>query len=301
MVVAAALFSASLISRPREPAASAAASSPNLLFIGNFESGTFKPWGTPQCANYGQPTNATRAFGNFSIVSDIVGQGAYAARFDVPADPTHLTRCQVITNVPRQRRWRRLLLTDVLPAERLATGITPPQFGVIIAQLNHQRFGPGSPTSALLAFPDHVTLVMQTGITTTGKPAYQYVECRLEPLSVNLPKLYAVPPGMHWRLARTDHPRTLGDRQQRQDRRLAPHQGQEGLEEDGEPPRLPNSGGVSGRELPADHDRHDRRLSDAVSCADLGLARRVQPIRFLCRRGRAPSVILTVPGPGLQS
>ncbi len=47
--------------------------------------------------------NATRAFGNFSLVSDIVGSGAYAARFDLQADSTHLTRCQVITVGPSTR------------------------------------------------------------------------------------------------------------------------------------------------------------------------------------------------------
>jgi len=199
VVVAAALFSASMISRPKEPAASAAAASPHLLFNGGFETGSYKPWSMPQCANYGNPTNnATRAFGNFNLVSDIVGEGAYAARFDLPADPTHLTRCQVITKRPVNAGGDDYYSLMFYLPKGWTTGITPPQFGVIIAQLNYQGLGPGSPNISLIAFPDHVTLVMATGITTTtGTPTYQFSSnADVTTRYVNLPKLYAVPPGM---------------------------------------------------------------------------------------------------------
>ena len=123
--------------------------------------------------------------------------GAYAARFDLPADSTHLTRCQVITKRPVNAGGDDYYSLMFYLPDGWTTGITPPQFGVLIAQLNLQNLGPGGPTISLVAFPDHVTLVMQTGITTTGKPAYQYESnADIRSRYLNLPKLYAVPPGM---------------------------------------------------------------------------------------------------------
>src|SRR5581483_7807282 len=68
---------------------------PGLQFDGDFESGSYTPWNKPQCANYGH-VQTTRTFGNFSISSP-GGQGNYDGQFAVPADSTHLTRCQVLT------------------------------------------------------------------------------------------------------------------------------------------------------------------------------------------------------------
>ena len=81
VVVAAALFSVSLTSRPREPASSAA-SSPYLLFNGGFETGSYKPFHRPQCANYGQAPSV-KTFGNFFVVQSPVGEGADAAIVDL--------------------------------------------------------------------------------------------------------------------------------------------------------------------------------------------------------------------------
>src|SRR3954449_158665 len=75
-----------------------AAQAPPVVFDGSFETGSYKPWNTPQCANYGHvPT--TRTFGDFFIDRSRVGQGSAAGRFDLPADSAKLTRCEVF--VPR--------------------------------------------------------------------------------------------------------------------------------------------------------------------------------------------------------
>ncbi len=91
---------------------------------------------------------ATRAFGNFSVVSDIVGAGAYSARFDLQADSTHLTRCQVITARPVNTGGDDYYSLMFYLPKGWTTGTTSSQVGVIIAQLNYQNLGPGGPTIA---------------------------------------------------------------------------------------------------------------------------------------------------------
>jgi hypothetical protein len=162
VVVAAALFSVSLTSRPREPASSAA-SSPYLLFNGGFETGSYKPFHRPQCANYGQAPSL-KTFGNFFVVQSPVGEGADAGRFDLPADTTRGTRCELLA--PRTLNlggddYYTLML--YLPrgwktSASDATGF----WGVEIAQLNFEILW--GPTIALQAHDSHVTLALQTGV-----------------------------------------------------------------------------------------------------------------------------------------
>ena len=139
---------------------------------------------------------------------------------------------------------------------------------------------------------------MQTGITTTGKPAYQFNSNADNPSRyVNLPKLYAVPPGMQlgvWHEL-IIHAHWATDSSGKID---AWHRvkGQICLDEDRVVVRLPDLAGKPRRELPREHDRHDRRLSGLVVSADLGLARRVQQVSLLRRRCREPSVSETPVG-----
>jgi hypothetical protein len=169
------------------------------VFNGALEQGSYAPWSRPQCANYGQLNNTTRTFGNFFLDTSVVGQGKNSGRFDLPADASHLTRCGL--TIPRNvgagtDDYYSLMFY-------LPTGWTPGTaafWGVVIAQLNQQNLGPGGPTIALQAHSDHVTFVMQTGVASTTTPTHPYQYNSLADNAtnryVNLPSLYAVPPGM---------------------------------------------------------------------------------------------------------
>jgi hypothetical protein len=158
-----------------------------LLFNGGFDDGTYKPWQLPQCANYGHP-NTTRTFGNFYVTMSPVGQGRYAGRFQLPADPNHLTRCQVLA--PRAVNvggddWYSLML--YLP-KGWSTG-TNGFWGAEILNLNMEGMpGYGAPVD-LQAHNDHVTVALNSG--TCGSPC-QYRSNADSP-HANLPPLYAIP------------------------------------------------------------------------------------------------------------
>ena len=156
-----------------------------LLFNGNFDSGTYKPWELPQCANYGHP-NTTRTFGNFYVTTSLVGQGRYSGRFQVPTDQNHLTRCQLLArrtvNVGADEYYSLMLY---LPKGWSAG--TNGFWGAEILNLNWEGM-PGAPVD-LQAHEDHVTLTLNTG--TCGRPC-QY-RSNADAPKPNLPPLYAIP------------------------------------------------------------------------------------------------------------
>ena len=176
-------------------AASGQASPLPLLFSGGFETGAFTPWSQPQSSNYGYADNANVHFGPFNYDTQTVGQGTYSGRFDLPAWSGGRTRSQVITsrsvNTGGDDYYSLMFYVPV--------GWTPGAsafWGVSIAEFNFQNLGSGGPTIALQAHADHVTLVMQTGLTKTTAPAYRFRSNADSPGSSNLPPLYAIPPGM---------------------------------------------------------------------------------------------------------
>src|SRR5436309_15968730 len=60
-----------------------------ILFSGNWETGDISQWGGAQCANTGLPHDSYAQRGTLNIVTDIVAQGKYAARFDLPYGETN--------------------------------------------------------------------------------------------------------------------------------------------------------------------------------------------------------------------
>jgi hypothetical protein len=158
------------------------------LFRGNFESGTYKPFSTPECANYHQPPSPTRTFGNFFVVTSRSGQGHQSGRFDLPADTAKLTRCEMFS-----RRgigigaddWYSLML--FLP--KGWTAGTNAFWGVEVAQLNFENVW-GAPV-ALEVHADHVTLAVQAGRCSVLHCAWSTNADR--PGHGDLPPLYAIP------------------------------------------------------------------------------------------------------------
>jgi Polysaccharide lyase len=161
------------------------------LFDGGFEAGTFKPWNTPQCANYGQANNSTRTFGDFSVDSSNVGAGRYSGQFTLPADSTHLTRCQLITPRPINNGGDDYysLMFYIPPGWTPGTNAF---WGVSIAAFNFENLWGGPVQLQLHA--DHLTLAVQTGVC--GNSTCQYASNADSPGHPNLPPLYAIPPGM---------------------------------------------------------------------------------------------------------
>ena len=167
--------------------AHAAAAAP--LFVGDFETGSYRPWAQPQCANYGQPPG-TKTFGNFFIETSLVGQGRAAGRFDVPTDRKKLTRCEVFTTRPIGVGGDDYYSLMVYMPKGWSPGTTS-FWGASIAQLNFENL-PAAPI-ALQAHADHVTLVVQSGVCSTTTCQYR---SNGDAPSPNLPALYAIPKPM---------------------------------------------------------------------------------------------------------
>jgi hypothetical protein len=136
-----------------------------VLFTGDFETGNVSQWTWgAQCANTSSaPMLFTR--GTITVQSEVVAQGKYAARIDLPAAPGDKTACETLSKrtigvgtddyyglmVRFPSDWRE-------PA--------PGGGGVAIAQLNYQAIW-GSPVM-LIAHADHIALVLQSGLCNPG-------------------------------------------------------------------------------------------------------------------------------------
>ena len=161
------------------------------VFSGGFTAASYKPWATPQCANYGQPASTTRAFGNFLLDTSRVGKGPASGRFDLPADTAKLTRCELFTlrtiNVGSDDYYSQMIY---LP-NGWSTG-TGGFWGVEVAQFNWEGLW-GSAVD-LQAHSDHVTLALQTGVCANSR--CQWSSNADSPGNPNLPPLYAIPKPM---------------------------------------------------------------------------------------------------------
>jgi Polysaccharide lyase len=170
----------------------AQATAGTVLFNGNFETGNYSQWTwNAQCANTGTASDSTTTRGYFYAVSDIAAQGSYAGRFDLPADSTKKTGCEVL----RQRTLR--LNTDEFYAldVRFPTNWVEPDvgagsggWGLTFAQFNFQNIWAGP--LQLVAHADNIRVILQTGACVFGSGcAYTSGNGGTVPIA------YAVPPG----------------------------------------------------------------------------------------------------------
>jgi hypothetical protein len=178
--------------RPLAIASPSSTATAQTLFSSGFETGTYKPWTTGQASNYGQSNSTWMHFGSFNLDTQIVGQGRYSGRFQLPAWSGGRTRSQVYVGRPVNIGGDDYYSLMVYLPVGFTTG-TSSFWGVSIAELNFQSLGMGGPTIALQAHSDHVTLAMQTGVATTTFPNYGYRSNADSTGSPNLPALYAIP------------------------------------------------------------------------------------------------------------
>ena len=132
------------------------------MFRGDFETGNIAQWTWgAQCANTGVPSTASSVRGTISVQSEVVGQGSYGARFDLPAAAKAYTACETLA--------KRLIdlgsddyygLMVRFPSDWREP--SPAGWGLSLAQLNFEGIW-GAPVM-LAAHADHITLVMQSGL-----------------------------------------------------------------------------------------------------------------------------------------
>ncbi len=161
---------------------------PRIVFAGGFETGTYKPWSTPECANYAQPANPLYSFGTFFPQRSRVGQGSFAGRFDLPTDGSRLTRCEVATRRGINAGGDDFYSLMVYLPYGWSTG-TEGFWGVEIAQLNFQGYW--GPTVGLQAHTDHITLAVQSGVCANRH--CEYSSNADSPGKQRLPPLYRSP------------------------------------------------------------------------------------------------------------
>ena len=137
------------------------------VFVGDLETGKLSPWGA-QCANTGLASDQGIARGTVNLSVRLVGQGKYAARFNLPAAATN-NACELLATRPIglgtddyyglmvffPRNWREP---------------SPAGWGVLIAQFSFQ--GIHGPPAGLAAHGDHVEFVIQTGLCGSAGCAY---------------------------------------------------------------------------------------------------------------------------------
>jgi hypothetical protein len=145
-----------------------------VMFRGDFETGNLSQWtwGT-QCANTGVPSSRSSVRGTISVQTELVGQGRYAARFDLPAASVY-NSCEAL-----QKRRIGLGRDDYyglmvrFPSDWREP--SPVGWGLSLAQLNFENIW-GAPVM-LAAHADRVRLLMQSGLcksVSTRTPGCAY-------------------------------------------------------------------------------------------------------------------------------
>ena len=165
------------------------------VFVGDFDSGKTRPW-MAQAANYGYQDNDVVHFGDINVDDQVVGQGRFSGRFTLPAWRGGKTRSQLITPRPVNAGGDDYYTLMFYVPHGWTAG-TGSFWGVQIAQVNFESLGPGGPTVALQLHADHVTLVLQSGVTTKRFPYFQYRSNADSPGTPNVRPLYAIPRGMY--------------------------------------------------------------------------------------------------------
>lgn len=148
-------------SPPPPPPAQAPPSPEGSTWLrGDFETGDHSQWSWgAQCANTGVPSAGSVVRGTISVQSEVVAQGVFAARFDLPAASAK-NACETLAK--RQigvgtDDFYALMVR--FPAEWREP--SPARWGLSLAQLNFQNIW-GAPIS-LAAHGDHVALTIATG------------------------------------------------------------------------------------------------------------------------------------------
>lgn len=172
----------------------------SLSFQATFDSLLSSPLVTPQCANYGTPSQNSRYRGTWNYDSTIVGQGTESVRIDVPTTPSgySLTNCNDDTpatpNVLGADSYQGIMVY-------VPQGWTIPnssKTGVNFLELHFQNVY-GAPLTLQL-HPNSVVLALQTGACsnyTSTAPGCQYrgnLSCSKGTWTCE-PTTYAIPPG----------------------------------------------------------------------------------------------------------
>jgi len=174
---------------PPAPAPAPSPPSDRIEFTGDFETGDISQWTWgAQCANTGVPSSGSLIRGTISVQSEIVAQGTYGARFQLPA-AAGTTACEALAKrqvgVGTDDYYGFMVRFPADWREPSSAG-----WGLSLAQLNFQNIW-GAPVS-LNAHADHVALVMQSGrcnSVETSKPVCNYSSGR----NGNVAPMVAVP------------------------------------------------------------------------------------------------------------
>jgi hypothetical protein len=168
-------------------------------FNGDFESGDLSQWNWgSQCSNTGTSSDGSIVRGPVSVESSLVGEGGYAARFDLPANSLRQA-CEVLDHRPLVSDSYYSLMFN-LPGG----GQTTNSWGTTIAQLNYQGiWGPPeglfavNSTTLGEAAPNAVIMVLQSGFcysVYSASPGCTNVASVYQS-TLSMPAQYAVPPG----------------------------------------------------------------------------------------------------------
>jgi hypothetical protein len=169
------------------------------LFTGDFETGDLSQWNWgSQCSNTGTSSDGSIVRGPVSVESSLVGEGGFAARFDLPANGLRQA-CEVLDHRP--------LVTDTYYSLMFylpASGQTTNSWGTTLAQLNYQGiWGPPeglfavNSTTLGEAVPNAVIMVLQSGFcysVYSSSPGCTNVASVYQS-TLSMPAQYAVPPG----------------------------------------------------------------------------------------------------------
>jgi hypothetical protein len=131
-----------------------------LTFYGDFETGDPSQWTWgAQCANTGVPSDGAIDRGTITVQSEIVAQGKYAARFDLPA-ATVPSACETVRKrtLELSEQWYALEFRFPLDWQEPS----PTGWGMAIAQLNYQKIW-GAPIG-IYAHADQVRLILNSGL-----------------------------------------------------------------------------------------------------------------------------------------
>jgi Polysaccharide lyase len=130
-------------------------------FVGDFETGNTNQWTWgAQCANTGVPSTSTALRGTITIQSATVGQGNYAAQFDLPTSPEVRNACETVA-----KRKIGVGTDDYYGLMvRLPSDWQEPSgagWGLVLAQFNFE--GLSGPPLALVAHANDISVVLQSG------------------------------------------------------------------------------------------------------------------------------------------
>jgi hypothetical protein len=179
-------LAAGAAARPSSSRSALHAGRHGILYRENWENGRLDTtqWGA-QCNNLTEPNFATR--GSYTVQQTTVGQGRWAARFDLPADATKPTACEVIHDrtLDLGRDDYYALALRFPKNWREPSGVF---WGLVIAQFNYE--GITGPPVGLAAHGNYVNLIVGSGFFD-GVATRWYTGNGIG--RGNLPRLFAIP------------------------------------------------------------------------------------------------------------